>query len=66
MSPGEADVQVAGEGGAPAFLEDEALECLHRAIRLRATGADQRLASAALGERRAEVVGAELAAVIPA
>ena len=52
---GEADMQVAGEGRPPALLEDQAVQGLDGAVGLRATGADERVPDAELGERRAEV-----------
>jgi hypothetical protein len=61
---GGADVQVADEGGPPAFLEDQPMESFDCAVGLWAAGADQRVADAELAQRRAKVVGAEFAAVI--
>jgi hypothetical protein len=45
LEAGEADVQVAGERGSPAFLEDESVEGFDGAVGLRAAGADQRMAA---------------------
>jgi hypothetical protein len=40
LQPCEADVQVAGEGGPPAFLEDEPVERFDGTVGLGAAGAD--------------------------
>ena len=64
LEPGEADVEVAGEGGPPAFFEDQPVQGFDVAVGLRAAGPDQSVADAELGEGGAEVGGAELAAVV--
>ncbi len=46
---GEANVQVAGEGGPPAFLEDQPVQGFDGAVGLGAAGADQGVADAELG-----------------
>jgi hypothetical protein len=55
FEPGEADVEVAGEGVAPAFFEHEAVEGLNGAVCLWPAGADQGVACVELVERLAEV-----------
>jgi hypothetical protein len=64
LRPVKRTVQVAGEGGSPALLEDEAVQRLDRAVCLRATGADEGVPDAEPGQRRAEVGGAKVAPVI--
>ena len=61
---GEAEVEVAGEGGPPAFLEDQPVQRFDVAVGLRAAGVDQRVPRAEPLEGGAEVAGAELAAVV--
>ena len=61
---GEADVEVAGEGGSPAFFEDQSVQCFDGAVGLGAAGADPGVPDTELVERVAEVAGAELAAVV--
>jgi len=56
FQPGEADVQVAGEGWPPALLEDQPVQSLDGAVRLWPAGADPSVADAELLECRAEVV----------
>src|SRR4029453_11304938 len=56
FEPGEADVEVAGEGGSPAFLEDQPVQRFDVAVCLWPAGADQRVPGAELGEGGAEVV----------
>ena len=48
---GEADVQVAGEGGPPALFEDQPVERFDGAVGLWAAGADQRVPDAEPLER---------------
>jgi hypothetical protein len=50
LESGEADVEVAGEGGSPALLEDQPVERFDRAVRLRSAGPDQGVADAELGK----------------
>jgi hypothetical protein len=64
LESGEADVEVAGEGGAPALLEDDAVKGFDSAVGLRSAGADPGVAGAELVQGVVEVDGAELAAVI--
>jgi hypothetical protein len=54
LEAGEADVEVAGEGGPPAFLVEGPVERFYGAVGLRAAGADQRVAGAESGECGAE------------
>jgi hypothetical protein len=43
-------MEIAGEGGAPALLEDQPMERFHGAVGLRPPGADQRVTHAELVE----------------
>ena len=60
----EADVEVAGEGGPPAFLEDEAVERFDVSVCLRPSGADAGDPDAVDGDRAAEALGAKFHSVI--
>ncbi len=64
LEPGEAHVQVAGEGRAPALVKDRLVQRFDRAIRLRTAGADEGVAGLKLFERLPEVLRAILAAVV--
>jgi hypothetical protein len=56
FEPGEADVEVACEGGSPAFFEDQSVQRFDGPVRLRAAGADERVADAEPLECAAELV----------
>jgi hypothetical protein len=45
----------AGEGGAPAFLEDGELDAFDAAVAVRSSGADEALAGTELGDGGAEL-----------
>ena len=64
LEPGEADVQVAGEGGSPALIEDRLVRGPEGAIRLRPAGADERVPRPEAGDAVPEARGPKLAAVI--
>jgi hypothetical protein len=64
LEPGEAEVQVAGEGWSPAFFKDGAVQRLDRPVCLRPPGADRGVAGTELLERGAEAGGAVLTAVV--
>ena len=59
----EADLEVAREGGPPAFFEDRAVQSFDVAVGLRAAGADLGVPDAG-GQSGAEGVAAELVAVV--
>lgn len=61
---GVADVEVAGEGGAPALFEDRAVQPFDVSVGLRTSGADLGDASAERGSGRAEPLVAELVAAV--
>jgi len=48
---GEADVQVTGEGGSPALLEDQSVQRFDVAVGLRPAGADERVPRAESAQR---------------
>jgi hypothetical protein len=56
--------QRAGEAGTPAFFEDGELDAFDATVAVRATGADEALARPELLDGMAELLGAELRAVI--
>ena len=60
---GEADLQIACEGGSPALLEDRAVQPFDVAVGLRATGADAGVRDI-FGELRTEGLASELVAVV--
>ena len=62
--PFEADLQVAGEGGSPAFVEDRLVQRLDGPVRLRAAGADAADPDAVDGDRAPEAFGPKLLPVI--
>jgi hypothetical protein len=55
LETGEAEVEVAGEGGAPALLEREPVEGFDGAVGLWPAGADQGVAGAELVDGLTEV-----------
>ena len=56
--------QVAGEGWLPAFLEDGALNPLHRAVGLRPAGVDGSVPDLELAQGVLEALGTELGRVV--
>ena len=61
---GEADVEVAGERGAPALFEDRAVQALDVAVGLRTAGANEGVAGRQFGQGGGEGRAAELVAVV--
>src|SRR6266511_599491 len=60
----EAEVEVAGEGGPPAFLEDQPVQSFDVAVALRPAGADACDSHTVDGDRAAEALGAKLHPVV--
>lgn len=57
------DLEFAGEGGSPAFLEDRAVQSFDVSVGLRAPGADLAV-TGSVGQAEAERPAAEFVAVI--